>query len=173
MKLFSTILASGLLLCTVVACTASSTPQAPANTSPSTGNQPTIATEPSDADLKTLAKSYTTFAALNTELRKSPTHDGMMVRTHLDVATMQAYNSKSYPYPEGATAVKEGHMTADGPIKTLFMMKKIKGYDPNNGDWFYAMAAPDGTAMQKGRVQMCISCHSTVKNKDYLYGFNQ
>lgn len=146
---------------------------APTST-PVTGSSPAVTpVEPTDADLKALAVAYKAFPALNQELKRSDTHNGMMVRTHLDVATMQAFNGKSYPYPDGATAVKEGHMTANGPIQTLFVMKKVKGYDPNNGDWFYAMTAPDGMAMQKGKIQMCISCHTTARNQDFLYGFKQ
>ena len=171
MKLFSSLLAASVLLYTVVACTAPSTPSVP-NT-PSNNAPAAQPVEPSDADLKALAKSYTSFPALNTELKVSPTHQGMLVRTHLDATATQAYNSKSYPFSDGATAVKEAHKSADGPTEALFVMKKIKGYDSANGDWYYAMTAPDGTAMQKGKVQMCISCHSTVKNKDYIYGFNQ
>ncbi|MGE3726316.1 MAG: hypothetical protein AB7I41_12240 [Candidatus Sericytochromatia bacterium] len=152
MKLFSTLLAASVLLYTVVACTAPSTPSVP-NT-PSNNAPAAQPVEPSDADLKALAKTYTSFPALNTELKKSPTHEGMMVRTHLDSAAMQAFNSKSYPFPDGSVSVKEGHKSADGPTEALFVMKKIKGYDTANGDWFYAMTAPDGTAMQKGKVQM-------------------
>lgn len=157
---------AALAITTLIACNPPASPQNPANTGSS------AVAEMTDAEISALAKSYTSLPALNTELKKSPTHEGMMVRTHLDQAAMTAFTNKSFPLPDGSVSVKEGHKTAEGPVEMLFVMKKIKGYDSANGDWFYAMVAPDGTAKGKGKIQMCISCHSTAKNKDYIYGFN-
>jgi hypothetical protein len=161
------ILALGCLFFGLVAC--SSAPNQSDN-SDATGNQ-NNAIEPSDADLKAFIQAYTGFQALNQDLRPSPQHGGIYVRTYLDQAADVAYKSKSYPFPDGAVAAKEGHTGATGPIERVYMMKKIKGYDPANGDWFYAMMAPDGAPRLKGKVSLCISCHSGAKGKDYVFGF--
>jgi hypothetical protein len=125
----------------------------------------------SDAEIQTLFQNYKNFPALNQALRRSGPHGNVMVRTHLDTAAMATLNNKSYPYANGAEIVKQSHRTADGPIETVYMMKKIAGYDPDNGDWFYARTNAEGTVADRGRIQMCISCHKGASNKDYVYGF--
>ena len=132
---------------------------------------PAVVQGMSESEIQALIQSYKDFPALNTDLKRSDTHQGMMVRTHLDPTAMQAYQNKAFPYANGAEVVKEGHMGADGPVSALFIMKKIEGYDPENGDWFYAMANGDGMVGEQGRMQMCISCHGAARDKDFIYGF--
>lgn len=156
------------LILLLSACTApNAAPSATPNTTPSAQSP----SELSDTELKNIAQSYTSYTALNQDLRSSQAHGGIWVKTYLDAATDKAFQAKSYPFPDGATAVKEGHPSADGAVEKLFVMRKIKGYDPANGDWFYAMTDAKGQVQQKGKLQMCISCHSNAKAKDYLYGF--
>ncbi len=170
MKLFSAFGVLGLLASAMVACSAPTTSQTPANGSLASA-APAVLAEPNDVELKTLSQSYTGFASLNAQLRLSPQHGGIYVRTHLDPVALKAFNAKSYPFPEGALAFKEGHVGTEGPIDRIYVMKKIPGYDPANGDWFYAMLAPDGAPRLKGKVPLCINCHAGAKNKDYIFGF--
>ncbi|MCG8701381.1 MAG: cytochrome P460 family protein [Bacteroidales bacterium] len=67
---------------------------------------------------------------------------------------------------------------------TLAMVKREKGYDPDNGDWEYVMMPNDGSADyeknpfgvlpaaesdMRGKLQMCISCHAKDSDGDYLF----
>ncbi|MGV3524970.1 MAG: cytochrome P460 family protein [Candidatus Sericytochromatia bacterium] len=163
MKLFATLSVSSLVF-TLIACT--STPQTPA-----TPGAPAVS-EPSAAELKTLSESYKAFPALNDDLVRSAEHGGIFVRTHLDAAAMTAFQAKTFPLPEGSVSVKEGHPSADAAADRVYVMKKIKGYDSANGDWFYAVLSPDGSVRQQGKMQMCIGCHGRAKASDYVFGFD-
>ncbi len=67
----------------------------------------------------------------------------------------------SAPMPDGAILVKEGYDNADGsPVNGVTAMKKIDGYDPDNGDWFWASYEPDGAIKTSGSVAFCIGCHA-------------
>ena len=172
MKLTQIILSSTTLLI-LAACTAVPSQVPVASSAPGTNNSVTTPAEGmTDAEIQTLIQNYKEFPALNEDLKRSGTHENMLVRTHLDPKAMAAFNSKTYPYANGVEVVKQGHKTADGPVEALFIMKKIAGYDSENGDWFYAMTNGDGMVGDKGRMQMCSSCHGAVRNKDFIYGFD-
>ena len=60
-------------------------------------------------------------------------------------AVMAAYETETSPEPVGLTA----------------MVKMPAGYDPDNGDWYYAVLEPDGKhAHTQGRVPLCMACHA-------------
>ena len=81
------------------------------------------------------------------------------------------------PMTTGAIIVKENY----GPDKKTLMavtpMYKIKGYNPEGGDWFWAklkpngepFLGPDGKTPLVGKVKGCINCHSVQKNKGWLF----
>lgn len=62
----------------------------------------------------------------------------------------------------------------DGLTNVTVMFKR-EGYDPDAGDWFYAMYAPtgmvgemDGMTMA-GMVGMCSGCHVNAPGDDYVF----
>lgn len=155
------------VLAALSACNSSPSSQIPGN-----GAEPPAAVQGMSADeIQILIQRYKDFPSLNTDLKRSNTHGGIMVRTHLDPTAMEAYQNNAFPYANGVEVVKEGHANADGPVNALYIMKKIEGYDPENGDWFYARANGDGVVAEQGRMQMCISCHRVARDKDFIYGF--
>ena len=127
------------------------------------------ASEPTEQELKELVNQYKNFKALNSELKPSGIH-GSKVKTFLDEKGFESYEKKSFPYPDGTMAVKES-FSSDGKLNRLYLMKKIKGYDPENNDWYYALMSTEGKPSQSGKVSFCIQCHTSAKDKDYLYGF--
>jgi len=127
---------------------------------------------PTAAEMKALSTEYLKLNALNEALKPSDIH-GSQVKTFLDEKAFDAYHAKRYPYAEGTLSVKESY-DPTGKIVRLYVMKKIKGYDPENNDWYYAVMSPEGKVSQEGKggdVGFCISCHAKVKGKDYLFGF--
>lgn len=80
----------------------------------------------------------------------------------------------SFSAPEGTVVVKEFDMMSDGTKKGIaVMIKKPKGYDSANGDWYYDMRDMTGGVMADppaGKIAMCISCHGGYKSTDYLAG---
>lgn len=113
-----------------------------------------------------------------------PPH-GDILRTYMNAIAHDAAMARTGAYPPGAFFMKENHMPVEGVtvpddkqtaiagfpgnLAAYTMMVKISDYDPDNGDWFYAKIATDGTIDAAGRVEGCIGCHTSVKDNDYIY----
>ncbi|MBE0537809.1 MAG: cytochrome P460 family protein [Phycisphaerae bacterium] len=81
-----------------------------------------------------------------------------------------------------AVIVKENYSARDrGALRSVTVMQKRKGYDPENKDWFYVQYDPDGEVMSDRRGRKiagavgeetdrgCISCHERARGNDYLF----
>jgi len=64
------------------------------------------------------------------------------------------------------------------------MMKREKGYDPEDNDWFWAKYKPNGTLFDikgmklagkvaKGMPSGCISCHASASGNDMVFAHNK
>lgn len=70
---------------------------------------------------------------------------------------------------DGSIIVMENY-ASDKKLENCTVMYKIKGYNAEAGDWFWAKyAAPDGYVVASGKVQSCIGCHSEKKANDFLF----
>ena len=49
------------------------------------------------------------------------------------------------------------------------MIKRPAGYDPKHGDWEY-FYFDDARKIESGRITSCVQCHSSAKDKDYVFG---
>jgi hypothetical protein len=81
-------------------------------------------------------------------------------------ANQTAYQAakKLKPYPDDSMLVKENY-TRKFKLKGLSIMYKVKGYDPQGGDWFWVSASADGKkAKQSGKLQGCMDCHKQAGN---------
>ena len=55
-------------------------------------------------------------------------------------------------------------------LESLSLMYKIKGYNPDAGDWFWVKYSPnDGYVLASGKVDACITCHASKKDNDYIH----
>lgn len=133
-------------------------------------------TTPSTADdsvhLKGIVDEYKNYTKINDTRVKSNQHGGIFVNTLINKTGIDSFRNKKYPYSEGSIVIKEGFDTETSDLSKIYVMKKIKGYDPQNGDWLYAVTDPSGKVQMSGKIQMCISCHVAGKDKDYVFGFN-
>lgn len=68
---------------------------------------------------------------------------------------------------DGSIIAKENY-SSDKQFKALTVMYKIKGYNPEGGDWFWAKYSISGKAEVSGKVKACIECHGKKKNNDYI-----
>lgn len=67
--------------------------------------------------------------------------------------------------PDGATVIKELYRDrACATVDRWVAMKKIAGFDPAHGDWFWQDLAPAGTVTVEGRVPACSDCHEGRPN---------
>jgi len=70
---------------------------------------------------------------------------------------------------DGSIIVSENY-TADKKLDSLSVMYKIKGYNTERGDWFWVKYSGDsGYVQESGKVEACITCHGSRKDKDYLH----
>ncbi len=68
----------------------------------------------------------------------------------------------------GSIVVTENY-NESGKLLSLFVMYKIKGYNPSAGDWFWVQYNPEGKTITAGRVEACIKCHEKKKDNDYIF----
>lgn len=77
-------------------------------------------------------------------------------------------SAKKPPVNNGAVIVKE-NIGNDNQLKALTVMLKVKGYNPDAGDWFWAKYSPTGEVAKSGKVEGCINCHSSVEDNDWIF----
>ena len=71
------------------------------------------------------------------------------------------------PLPYGSIQVKESY-NLDKKLSAITVMYKVKGYNPGDGDWFWAKYSPDGQAKPFGKPKGCIACHGTRARNDFV-----
>lgn len=83
--------------------------------------------------------------------------------------------SQSFPYPEGSIFVKERMDPDTLSVTTIYAMRKVAGFDPDNGDWQYAVfERQEGGSFSSDWFSaesqtMCVGCHSGAAEKDYTF----
>lgn len=80
----------------------------------------------------------------------------------------QALPLKDKVAPDGSIIVKS-NCDIDMENEVLTIMVKVKGFDPEHGDWYWIKSSPEGKVAAEGKVGGCINCHSVVKGNDYLF----
>jgi len=93
---------------------------------------------------------------------------GSFLTTYVnDVALASIKEMKEMP--DGACIINEEY-AADKKLKALTVMYKVKGYNPETGDWFWVKYdSLNGYVLESGRVDSCIACHNARKDNDYLF----
>ncbi len=133
-----------------------------------------------DAALRAEASSYRQFTKVNPQPFRTAQHQGnSMVNVWTnELATAPYLQLNATPpaqplaFPVGAMVVKE-MLAADGSPEILTVMaKQPPGYDPTNGDWWFARLDSNANATRSdfvGRVGFCIACHNGAAG-DHLFG---
>jgi hypothetical protein len=60
---------------------------------------------------------------------------------YIDELAAQSALEASFPYGEGSTLIKERMNPETLQVTTLYAMRKVADFDPENGDWQYLAAA--------------------------------
>ena len=119
-------------------------------------------------DAKRLYASYKKWRQANSEPFLSKPHGRSMIVDYVNGLADRVFVTGKPDYAAGAAICKVG--TKKGKtFRIWFMEKRARGYDSENGDWFYATLSPTGKVMDAGRVESCINCHASAQN-DYVYG---
>ena len=99
-------------------------------------------------------------------------HGKPYVDIYVESAHEAAFRAAKGPYPIGFKVAKAQYKTADATelAAVTVMAKRESGYDPDNGDWWYATLSQSGGVMAQGKVEMCITCHDSASDRDYVFG---
>ena len=93
---------------------------------------------------------------------------GAFLKIYVNKPAHEAIVKKLKVMPDGAIIVKENYDQDKKTLVAITPMYKVKGFNPEAGDWFWAEYGPKGEMMASGKVQACIDCHAQVKASDYL-----
>lgn len=99
---------------------------------------------------------------------------GALIKTYVNTTAAQNFSDSA----NGSVIVKENY-SADKNLMAITVMQRATGFDPANGDWYYAKYMPNGQITRTapdmksmpvaGKFNMCIQCHSEADGDDYLY----
>ena len=101
-------------------------------------------------------------------------HGSTWVDIYVNDLAGETYRNAGILYPVCAKIVKAAY---DDEAGTEFwslnvMVKMPPGYDPENGDWWYANYRDDRgiKPFQQGKLfNKCIACHKEASDTDYLF----
>lgn len=100
-----------------------------------------------------------------TKLTPGKEPHGEFVTTYVNPAALESIVSRS-GMAYGSLVVTENY-TAGKKMTGLMVMLRIKGFDPQAGDWYWFHYDPQGAVLAEGRVGNCIKCHRTINKNDY------
>ena len=95
---------------------------------------------------------------------------------HKVYVNKRGLDSLSAPVHYGTLIVKENYGDEMGKdLKAVTVMYKVKGYNPEAGDWFWVKYTSGGVAEKFGKPEGCINCHASLADNDYImvHGFGE
>ena len=105
------------------------------------------------------------------KLYKGQEPHGMLLTSYVSKDAKKVIKKKLGVFDPGAIIVKENYMP-DKTLAAITVMYKVKDYDPDAGDWFWAKYAPDGTVQAQGQPKGCINCHGAKNANDWVFTGN-
>jgi hypothetical protein len=64
--------------------------------------------------------------------------------------------------------VKENY-APNNQLVAISVMYKVKGYNPDGGDWFWVQYNAKFKILEEGKVKACMDCHGTARENDYIF----
>ena len=101
------------------------------------------------------------------KLYKGTEPHGVYISVYVNDTALESINNAK-GMADNSIVLKENY-TADKELASVTVMQKIKGYNPEGGDWFWVRFSPDSKVTDEGKVIMCLGCHTGAKVNDYIY----
>jgi Cytochrome P460 len=102
---------------------------------------------------------------------KNP-HNDKFINVYVNSLGKTEMMTKKRPqFPKGTVIVKEKLTTAESTTPELLtvMIKREKGFNPDNGDWEYMTVNGEATEVTaKGKLENCMACHAVEKSTDFV-----
>ena len=108
---------------------------------------------------------------LNTKALESNAHSAWF-DLYVNTLAKKAYVEKLSLFPMGSIVLKPHYPDEERSetARLTIMIKMEKGYDSENGDWWYGVYDESGMkGRHQGKIQSCIKCHTRVKETDYMF----
>jgi Cytochrome P460 len=107
-----------------------------------------------------------------TEMDAKDVHNDKYINVFVNSLGKTEMMTKKRPqFPKGTVIIKEKLTTAESTSPELLtvMIKRKKGFNPDNGDWEYMTVNGEVTkVMAKGKLENCMACHAGEKSTDYV-----
>lgn len=92
---------------------------------------------------------------------------GAMLVTYVNDTAHKAIEGKTGSLPEGSMIVMENY-SPEKKLGAIVVMYKVKGYNPEAGDWFWARYLASEKIDGEGKISKCIKCHGDARDNDYI-----
>lgn len=92
---------------------------------------------------------------------------GVYHKIYINKVLSEALPSGDRVLPEGAIIVKE-NLDSEKSLDAITVMVKVKNYNSDAGDWFWAKYTPEGEILAEGTPGGCIACHEGMDENDYI-----
>jgi len=102
------------------------------------------------------------------EIYPGPEPHGAFLTTYVNDNALKSITGKKGKFAEGSI-IAQNNFSKNKKLKFIAVMYKVKGYNPQGGDWFWAQYKPDGKIESQGKIDECIKCHAAQKGNDYVY----
>ena len=108
------------------------------------------------------------------ERKKNP-HEATFITVYVNNIGREAMFAKEVQtFPQGSLIVKEKINSrlegSNKPVLYTIMRKREPGFNPNLGDWEFAVVGPNGTDVQgRGKLANCQSCHRPKRDSDFVF----
>jgi len=92
---------------------------------------------------------------------------GAFLTTYVNEVALDSIK-KEQGMADSSIIVKENY-ESNKQLAAITVMYKVKGYNPDGYDWFWAKYDPQFNILAEGKVEACIKCHASVKDNDYIF----
>lgn len=112
--------------------------------------------------------------ATEPERKKNP-HEATFITVYVNNIGREAMFAKEVQtFPQGSLIVKEKINSrlegSNKPVLYTIMRKREPGFNPNLGDWEFAVVGPNGKDVQgRGKLANCQSCHRPKRDSDFVF----
>jgi|CXWL01.1.fsa_nt_gi hypothetical protein len=108
------------------------------------------------------------------EERKRNPHASTAITVFVnEVGQAAMFSEPAVTFPVGSTIVKQKfdpNREPDKPLLYTVMIKREPGFNPDAGDWEFAVISGDGREIQaRGALANCIACHTPQKANDFVF----
>ena len=102
------------------------------------------------------------------KLYKGQHPHGALLTSYVNDVALKGINNKVGTLADGSIIIKENYMP-DKTLGAVTVMYRVKGYDPDAGDWFWAKYKADGSIAKEGKVAGCSGCHTAAIGNDWVF----